>query len=57
MPYYIHLLDPVQNAGHFMVNKEDALEISKKMKAELPGYLMPKFMQEIPDKNSKTQLF
>tara|TARA_R110000868_G_scaffold160854_5_gene390670 strand:+ start:16285 stop:17184 length:900 start_codon:yes stop_codon:yes gene_type:complete len=56
MPYYIHMLDPVQNAGHFQVDKKTALDIMHKIKAMLPGYLVPKLMQEIPGEKSKTEV-
>jgi len=57
MPYYIHMLDPVQNAAHFQVDVNIAIKLMKQIKAELPGFLVPKLMQEKPGGNSKYQIF
>jgi EF-P beta-lysylation protein EpmB len=46
MPYYLHLLDPVQGASHFDIPVDKALKIFSHMQAELPGFLLPKLVQE-----------
>jgi L-lysine 2,3-aminomutase len=56
LPYYIHLLDAVQGAKHFHVNKDHAVELQTWLRHHLPGYLVPKFVQEIPLKQSKTPI-
>jgi len=56
MPYYIHTLDPVQNAAHFGVDINIATNLIKKIKTELPGYLVPRLMQEKPGEKSKYQI-
>lgn len=53
MPYYLHLLDKVQGAQHFEVPLEHALRLHQELKAQLPGFLVPKLVQEIPDESSK----
>ncbi len=54
LPYYLHLLDRVQNAAHFEVELATAQEIYKELQARLPGYLLPKMVQEIAGQASKT---
>jgi len=54
LPYYLHMLDKVQGAAHYEVATENALALMKSLKAELPGYLIPKLVQEIPGESSKT---
>lgn len=53
LPYYLHLLDPVQGAAHFYVNEKKALEILQEMQSKLPGYLVPKLVCEKPGGFSK----
>ena len=47
IPYYLHMLDPVQGAAHFAVTKTKAMEIIKHLRATLPGYLVPRLVMEI----------
>ena len=54
MPYYLHLLDPVQGAGHFDVPKQRAVQIFHQIQAQLPGFLVPRLAQEIAGKPSKS---
>ncbi|MFT6152795.1 MAG: EF-P beta-lysylation protein EpmB [Bermanella sp.] len=54
LPYYLHLLDPVIGAHHFDISKEKALSLVADILTELPGFLVPKLVQEIPGKASKT---
>jgi len=56
LPYYCHLLDPVQGAAHFNVEKLAAKKIEAKLKSTLPGYLVPKFVKEEPMKESKSTI-
>lgn len=55
-PYYLHQLDHVQGASHFEVPITKGLEIMEKIATKLPGYAVPKYVQEIPGKQSKTNL-
>lgn len=57
MPYYLHLLDPVAGAAHFEVPVAEAREILVRLRATLPGYLVPKLVQELPGAPSKLPLF
>lgn len=54
LPYYLHLLDPVQGAAHFEVGKKDASRLISEMRNKLPGFLVPKLVLEIAGENSKT---
>jgi len=57
LPYYLHLLDPVTGAMHFDVNRQHALKLMVQMQHQLPGYLVPKLVQEIAGKQAKTAIF
>ena len=53
LPYYLHLLDPVQGASHFDVSEGRAVEIMQQLLLELPGFLVPKLVREDAGKGSK----
>ena len=57
LPYYLHLLDPVEGAGHFNVAQADAIQLMRQLRHQLPGYLVPRLVQEQPGKDSKTPLY
>ena len=57
LPYYIHQLDPVKGAMHFEVDKQSALKLKQQMEELLPGYLVPRLVQEIAGKNAKSAIF
>jgi len=54
LPYYLHLLDPIQGAAHFDVKLSDALNLITEMQNNLPGFLVPKLVREIAGETSKT---
>jgi len=54
LPYYLHLLDPVQGAAHFDVELTEALSLIREMQDNLPGFLVPKLVREIAGETSKT---
>lgn len=56
LPYYLHQLDKVQGAAHFQIPDHQARDIVQSMMRALPGYLVPKLVQEIPGEASKTPL-
>ncbi|QVL57910.1 MAG: KamA family radical SAM protein [Simkaniaceae bacterium] len=56
IPYYLHQLDRVKQGHHFEVPVEKGLKLIEKLRGELPGYALPKYVQEIPFKNSKTDV-
>lgn len=56
LPYYLHLLDKVEGAGHFDLSHEDALALYRELQTRLPGYLVPKLAKEMPGKLNKILL-
>lgn len=56
LPYYLHVLDKVSGAAHFMVSDTDAKKIYQDLLKELPGYLVPKLVREIHGELHKTPL-
>jgi len=57
IPYYLHMLDPVKGAMHFSVDKNTAIQLYKEAEQKLPGYLLPKMVQDIEGNKSKTAIF
>ena len=53
LPYYIHMLDPVQGAEHFKVSRDNANKIMKNIEKKLPGYLLPRLVEEVAGEASK----
>ena len=56
MPYYLHQLDRVSGTAHFEANRELGLQLMQQLAARLPGYAVPRFVQEIPGQPNKTAL-
>ncbi|MER2494152.1 EF-P beta-lysylation protein EpmB [Catenovulum sediminis] len=54
LPYYIHLLDKVDGAAHFYRDDLSLVELQRGMLAELPGFLVPKWVREEAGKQSKS---
>lgn len=54
LPYYLHLLDKVEGAKHFEVSKTESLNLLAEIRDQLPGYLVPKLVEEIAGELSKT---
>ena len=54
LPYYLHLLDRVQGSAHFEVSEADAQHLVQALKAELPGFLVPRLARETEGEPSKT---
>ncbi|SEP56639.1 EF-P beta-lysylation protein EpmB [Ectothiorhodospira magna] len=55
-PYYLHLLDPVKGAAHFAVDQETALALMATLTRQLPGYLLPRLVRDIPGQDGKITL-
>ena len=56
IPYYLHLLDPVQGSGHFKVSDKRAQELIQYLQKNTSGYAVPKLVREIPGELSKTSI-
>jgi len=57
MPYYIHCLDKVSGTAHFDLPRKEARLLMNALKKQLPGYLVPRFVEEIQGEASKTDIF
>jgi L-lysine 2,3-aminomutase len=53
LPYYLHQLDKVAGAAHFEVDRTEAIKLLKALKMLLPGYLVPRLVEEISGERSK----
>jgi len=53
LPYYLHQLDRVEGAAHFEVTHNKAIALIEALKVQLPGYLVPKLVEEVSGKRSK----
>jgi EF-P beta-lysylation protein EpmB len=53
MPYYLHQLDRVAGAAHFEVPVEVGRRIVSELRSRLPGYAVPRYVQELPGAGSK----
>ncbi len=47
LPYYLHMLDRVQGAAHFEVEKAQAQALMQALRERLPGYLVPRLVREV----------
>lgn len=56
LPYYLHQLDQVTGTSHFEVPVSKGLEVIETMRASLPGFAVPRYVQEIPGEPNKTVL-
>jgi EF-P beta-lysylation protein EpmB len=53
MPYYLHQLDRVQGAAHFEVPVSRGKELIEEMRRALPGYAVPRYVQELAGDSHK----
>ena len=53
MPYYLHQLDRVAGAAHFEVPTTRGLELIATLRRALPGYAIPRYVQETAGDASK----
>jgi len=53
LPYYLHLLDPVSGARHFDVEENPGRHLIRTISSELPGYLVPRLVREVPGEAAK----
>lgn len=55
-PYYLHQLDPVAGGAHFLVPVERGRQIVTELRKRMPGYAVPRYVQEIPGEPYKVLL-
>lgn len=53
MPYYLHMPDAVAGTAHFDVPKSRAVALHEALAAQLPGYLVPRLVREVPGAAAK----
>ncbi|MDF2154745.1 EF-P beta-lysylation protein EpmB [Vibrio sp. CAU 1672] len=56
LPYYLHVLDKVQGAAHFLVSDDEARAIMRGLIRRVSGFLVPRLAREIGGRPSKTPL-
>lgn len=56
LPYYLHVLDKVQGAAHFMVDDTRARQLMAGLMENVSGYLVPQLTREVGGRSSKTPL-
>jgi L-lysine 2,3-aminomutase len=56
LPYYLHQLDRVAGAAHFEVPIKAGRLIVDVLRARLPGYAVPRYVQEVAGAPSKIEL-
>lgn len=56
LPYYLHVLDKVTGSAHFDSKMHHIHHVYQQIQKELPGYLVPKLVQELAGEPNKTQL-
>jgi len=56
LPYYLHQLDRVAGAAHFEVPVEQGRALMAELRRRLPGYAVPRYVQELPGEPNKTPL-
>lgn len=56
MPYYLHILDQVSGSQRYAVEATKIKLLYHELLSCLPGYLVPKLVQEIPNKAYKTPI-
>lgn len=56
VPYYLHQLDRVAGAAHFEVPLEEGRRIVAALRARLPGYAVPRYVQEVAGQPNKVIL-
>jgi EF-P beta-lysylation protein EpmB len=55
-PYYLHQLDRVSGTAHFEVSIETGRRLMAELRQRLPGYAVPRYVQEVPGAAFKVPL-
>ena len=56
VPYYLHQLDRVAGAAHFAVDPDRGRALVRALRRSLPGYLVPRYVAEVPGEAGKSPL-
>ena len=52
--YYLHMLDRVSGAAHFLIEDDRAIGLYKELQATMPAYMLPKLAREEANNSHKT---
>lgn len=55
--YYLHQLDKVKGAAHFEVPINEGMQLMTELAKQLPGYALPRYVQEVAGAPGKVILF
>ncbi|MFG1592265.1 KamA family radical SAM protein [Halobacteriovorax sp. CON-3] len=55
-PYYLHHPDQAKGAMHFYLSQEAGREIYRKLRRQIPGWLLPQYILDSPDGSGKRNL-
>lgn len=55
-PYYLHQLDPAPGTAHFRVADTRACALVAAVAREVPGYMVPRLVRDIPGRAAKVPL-
>jgi KamA family protein len=55
-PYYLHQLDRVAGAAHFEVPVDEGKQLIEALRTRLPGYAVPRYVQEVAGQPHKVVL-
>jgi EF-P beta-lysylation protein EpmB len=53
LPYYLHVPDRVRGTAHFDVDESRGVALIDALARQLPGYLVPRLVREIPGEDAK----
>ncbi len=56
VPYYLHQLDRARGTAHFEVSPDEGRALIKALAACLPGFAVPKYVQEVAGEANKILL-
>lgn len=56
-PYYLHHPDDVLGAQHFRLSLKEGREIYRNLKAEVSGFILPKYVIELPEGSGKAHAY
>ncbi|MCD6045160.1 MAG: epmB [Gammaproteobacteria bacterium] len=56
LPYYLHSLDAVTGSAHFDLPLERQRALYTTMQEQLPGFLVPKWVKEVPGEKHKVRM-
>ncbi|CAA0082411.1 L-lysine 2,3-aminomutase [BD1-7 clade bacterium] len=54
--YYLHVLDMIDGAAHFLCDDSQSIALYNKLAAKLPGYMLPRLVRETASHTNKTPL-